>query len=722
MAPCVPTSASEPGSSPVSSSDSLASALSLLPEYLADAVASQISPASQDPVVDHDVGDSDLKTRLFRILNDPLHFDAVVQGVVDPSAKRLLLLVARHVLIQEMRKVASLTNRKTHMSNDRADEGVTSDDDGDDDDDDDDGDDSDTEQTAYPIPATLVLARAKVYEALDSPELAIADAYVVFTLADAQIGEGETDLVAVDGSGTPLPMLRSDDDSEDYDDYDNNNEKQEEIKSIWRKLSYDALLLLVRSSAALDCLTEAKRWTERLITVKMETTEDDATMAQLLHSLQTDLVKGGPRKTDLRVTALVEEVLLANKLPEMALFGWSQRVVYPWNHHEPDRMTKQSLKEVNGHLAIAAPKLEVRTSILPSLTSADKTANGTEGGDCETEESAQLGLYAKEDLTPGQMILEERSALTAIRPHGAALCDGCAADLETIPKQQQRSCAGCGRPYCSDACHDSASVKYHVQNPNDDETEEGYPPASTPFCPGSAGIDDLHTLGRAESSSTPEWDLYFLLLSRTFQMSVTQGQHPLDLFEIKYLWGDFSTREPTNSKVAMADPPKTLPYSLRHHVELPVQWFEVLMHSRSECHPYSEEWLDKYDWWIVQTLFAKFRGVADAQQSTWTGKPEVAAVHPLWCLANHSCNPNVTWRPSGVRNLSVVTARIGDGEWGGIKKDDEIWNHYTDVAEDDVHERRARLRAVLGGDCLCERCIRQSTRVTKDNEAGQEGV
>jgi hypothetical protein len=288
--------------------------------------------------------------------------------------------------------------------------------------------------------------------------------------------------------------------------------------------------------------------------------------------------------------------------------------------------------------------------------------------------------------------------------------------MEAINRDDRRYCAGCDIPFCSEECQSAAKESYHRPNEEDHETDEGYPPSETPFCPGTSGNEDIHNLGRAESSTTPEWDLYFLLLSRTMQMSETQKAHPLDLFDIKYLWGDFSPT-PDVVELPTASGEKTLPYSVRHHVELPLQWFEILMHSRDGCTPYSATWLKKYDWWIIQTLFAKFRGVANAQQSTWNGSAELASIHPLWCLANHSCNPNVTWKPSGVRNLTVVQERVWERPdkpsifaWEGIRAGEEIWNHYHDVKEKDYRKRRAQLEAVLGGDCRCERCSFESRR------------
>jgi len=632
----------------------------------------------------------------------------------------------------------------------------------------------------------LILQRAAVYEALGCSELALADAYVSYTLCEVVLEGGDvSDLepVTVEGENWPAACCTGDE-----------AEIESERQKVALRHKYRSLILLARSALLLGCQHQAKIWIDELLSLEVEVevgvsleeekrSSERAAVVLVAEESQrqsqrhpSDVVvsdfcdfwsvydgeEGGSGGIGMFRSAVSE---IRRNGEKRNLFGWSSRVVYPWNEHEPDRMSKESLDEINANLQKAAPDLEVEISVLPNLvpnttTSSTQVKSADAGRDADTdtderadklspsgpsaEGSSQLGLYAKKDLAPGTTILEERSVLTAIRPHGEALCDACAADMEAIPQELRRYCPGCNIPFCSEACYDLATKTYHAVNEEDEENDEGYPPYESPFCPGSSGNEDLHTLGRAESSTTPEWDLYFLLLSRTMQMAETRHVHPLDLFEVKYLWGDFSPAPPgleawlsggkvkenenENRSVSVggsgsgsgSTPRRTLPYSVRHHVELPLQWFEVLMHSRPECRPYSKHWLERYDWWIVQTLFAKFRGVADAQQSTWTGKPEVAAVHPLWCLANHSCNPNVTWKSSGVRDLTVVSERVwrrsraekekegqrgeDEREWKGIKAGEEIWNHYTDVHESDFRERRARLNAVLGGECRCERC------------------
>ena len=671
-----------------------------------------------------------------------------IQGLHERKLQYAYLQLARHVCTERLKGFSAELKLKLRASRglkrasgdgdvdsaERQGEKVSDDEDGD--------GDGDGDAELDGISPELILERAEIYEALGYADLALSDAYVAYTLFLVALdGHSDSDLVPVGRNGERWMLNETDeDDEEEANHVDGDEERVRRSitdhgpgEKMIKEAVYRALMLLCRSALLLGCESQAKIWFDDLVSRSSELPYDKNAWVEefgeeveqerlLKRVVQRRLVK------EFWCIFHVDMEELRNRVEKLTpsdsekststlpLFGWSQRQLYPWNEHEPDRMSKEALRDINVELAKAAPALEVKMSILPALAPEGGKTDATNGDFAGAEEWAQLGLYAKEYLSPGSTILEERSMLTAIRPHGEALCDGCAADMEQVLADERRYCEGCNIPFCSEECHSAAKARYHVPNEQDEETEDGYPPTESPFCPGTVGIDDLHILGRAESSTTPEWDLYFLLLSRTLQVSETQQTHPLDLFEIKYLWGDFSPMPDVSDLDSRMGAKNTLPFSVRHHVELPLQWFEILMHSRRECRPYSATWLEKYDWWIVQTLFAKFRGVADAQQSTWTGKPEVAAVHPLWCLANHSCNPNVTWKPSGVRNLTVMKERIwsatteksakevNDEVWSGIKKGEEIWNHYTDIHEKDYRERRGRLQAVLGGDCRCERC------------------
>jgi hypothetical protein len=588
---------------------------------------------------------------------------------------------------------------------------------------------------AGPCP-DLILQRARVYQALGYADLALADAYVSYTLCLVALeGADVSDLEPYyeDGRSWPDDMQ----DQAQSEDADEESEDEVDIPAslVATTMKYHSLIVLCRSALLLGVNFQAKTWFDESIEARSalarlateKPTYADHDVENQNHEVENicrelcDYYTVYKKPLEFsRVLSELEQV----QLDTSTHFGLARREIYPWNKHEPDRMSKESLDEINSKLKDLAPNLEARVSILPALsilTLTDEQQELVADGERPAHEtSKQLGLFAKTNLPPSTKVLEDHSVLTAIRPHGEALCDACATDMEAVPADNRRYCPGCNIPFCSQTCHDLAVKQYHHPNTDDEENEEGYPPALTPFCPGQTGNDDIHTLGRAESSTTPEWDLYLILLSRAIQMSETQSLHPLDLFETKFLWGDFQP-VPLPTTISISPPPLTLPFSVRHNVELPLQLFETLLHSLPDtCHPYSRTWLEKYDWWVIQTLYAKFRGVADAQQSTWTGKPEAAGVHPLWCLANHSCAPNVSWKGEGPRSLVVVEKPVwrknGDEEeeeWKGISAGEEVWNHYTDIEERDVEIRRGRLQEVLGGTCRCERCEYESSQASK---------
>lgn len=180
--------------------------------------------------------------------------------------------------------------------------------------------------------------------------------------------------------------------------------------------------------------------------------------------------------------------------------------------------------------------------------------------------------------------------------------------------------------------------------------------------------------------------------------------HPLDLLQVKYLWGDFT---PPTAPAA-----RTLPFSFANNIAQPLHLL-----SKLDKDPFDPEVLDRYDAWVINTLLAKFRGVANAKMNKRTGLPEVAGVHWLWCLSNHSCAPNVRWKWE--KGGMGLVARGGEdavrwgphakedeeGMWkGGIKDGEEVLMHYCDV-EMGVQQRREWAVGPLGGVCVCERCV-----------------
>ncbi|KAK5099845.1 hypothetical protein LTS08_005560 [Lithohypha guttulata] len=565
----------------------------------------------------------------------------------------------------------------------------------------------------------LILQRALVYEALDYDDLAAFDAFVVYTLCQKAISdEFVTDLEAHNLDGSPWVVCSDDD---------------QEMDTV-QQLRVRSLTVLIRCLYRLGAVKDARSLHTELV--------QEQRLSESLSSIPVEQQKYdlGQCKTSIRNDQAVGVDKQEPESVDSSRFGKSRREIYPWSRHEPDRNSSESIHEINESLSRVSGDLEAKITALPAFD--------TFGA--ETEElSYQLGLFAKTDLQPGTQVLAEKSILTAIRPLEDAICDACGQELEGIPFEDIRQCVGsdCDITFCSEDCRARAVSEYHQPAIDDDEEDQSDEDATScsedesttnrdlksrdsidedqtpdsiegdfkgaPIC----GNHDLSTIGRPTNTDTPEWDLYFLLLTRTIAMSITQQRHPLQLKEIKYLWGDFN---PCSLLSICHDnsyepPPRTLPFSFLHNLQYVLDYFSTLSLSCANATPYSAHWLQNFDFWILQILFSKFRGVANATQSTFDGKPEIASVHPLWCLANHSCAPNVTWTPKGVREFFVRTAEEREWQpesasqeaWTGIKAGEEIFSHYTDI-ELPVQDRRDRLREVLGGICRCERCIAES--------------
>ena len=373
--------------------------------------------------------------------------------------------------------------------------------------------------------------------------------------------------------------------------------------------------------------------------------------------------------------------------------GLVRREVYPWNTHEPNRFSEESLAFLNKRLSTMAPKCAVKVSHLPVLL---EGATNTDGYNI-IPTCSQLGLFATEDIEPGEAVLKEYTLLTANNRHKESTCDACGAGLPALKDNSSAvSCPECyDTVFCSEFCFEQAQQKYH--------------PA---VCD-----KEVDSVAKDPDAKESDDSLYVLLLARILAMASHQDIHPLEVEPIKYIWGDFVPSRVNDLDLSVnAGPPPdwTLPFSFKYSIETPLHLLEKM-----GIDIYAN--LDLYDTWVLNTAYAKFRGTASARKSTWDGRPDVAAVHPYWCLANHDCDPNVTWEWGGRMVLWARDTRVVGNRKGGIKAGEEILNHYCDV-DLPVQERREWAKGSLGGWCMCQRCRKEAAGLENDKHADAKEV
>ena len=566
------------------------------------------------------------------------------------------------------------------------------------------------------------LSRANWFEAQGFPDLAAGDAYKALLLSDEiRDASGEYHQEALNTveslathlhKGTNPTFLNgvtnndNKHDNQEYIEHENSGQFPNEIAEAFAdRVAFQSYRLLASTLSQCGCLKSANDFTRRGLKAfpnARSLSKEQACIREQGHKPHEFSSTSGlerPEQAKLPHPPKTGEFAFhpPNALPEQ---GTVRRVIYPWNDHEPDRHSESALHELNKCLKEIAPKCEVRAVSLPLLktksSSTDKSLGETADGYLTI---GQLGLFATEDISPNETVLCERSVLAANNRLHDPLCDACSGPLPTNPASALvSSCDDCEDTiFCSPTCASLARELYH---------------------PAVCGRSDFDMLAKDPSPHEASSALYLALLGRTFAMAETQAVHPLDLPETKYLWGDFTSLLPKTS----SETRRYLPFTFQANILSPLNILER-MDINIFTSPLAETW-------VVNTLYAKFRGTASARFNT-TGiarGPEVAAVHPMWCLANHSCAPNVKWDWSAEIRF---TARGGKDivHWGsraeqddrrgvypisqergcknkrdgGIQTGEEILNHYCDT-DLPVKERREWAVGALGGDCMCERC------------------
>ena len=540
------------------------------------------------------------------------------------------------------------------------------------------------------------LQRAKYHEELGYPDLAAGDAYKALLLTDeVECGEHHVE------AGEALWSRR-----EELDDLGNAFGEgqlgvQAWIKSVAHCSAIEAYVTLTQALAACGDLKSAFDFAQKGLKA--------SPVDQRFQKLLEDIVRiHNEKKLSKEVGWGLSKITPKTDLPET---GSVKREIYSWNDHEPDRFSPENISLLNIEIKKCAKKCEVLAVDLPLLADDVEPEGKLATGQSSTPPPTikQLGVFATEDILPSETVLREPSILTANNRLLDPLCDACSALLPPMSLTSPLpTCTECEDIYfCSSTCFERAQQTYH---------------------PAICGIENFDIVAKNPCPAAATDALYVLLLARVIAMAETQDVHPLDLPQTKWLWGDFTSPS--------ASIKRKLPFNFQTNIAHPIH---ILTNIGLD--PFAPTTLDRYDTWVFNTLFAKFRGVASAKLNPQTLRPDVAAVHPLWCLANHSCAPNVRWEwgaedgdfRGGEKGGMGFIARgredvvqwgispTGQRKEGGIKKGEEVLNHYCDVKMD-VKERREWAAGALGGICQCERCIwEEKEEKNKQVEDGKEG-
>jgi len=534
------------------------------------------------------------------------------------------------------------------------------------------------------------LLRSRIYAELGYPDLAVLDAYKTLLLVDEYLEDsGEYHfqvLAALETGSSSARHLEHDADSQfilevesDLKHMDDPEQNEDQCIELAAAYGRAARICSIHYLTTIGCLRSAFVFVQQ-VQPFMESNVQATAEVERFYSIASD--DGATISMD----TLVDR-------------AYVRREIYPWNTHEEDRNTNEALELLNRQIATVSTKLEVKVTELPVLTKDNLEGSKT---------IKQLGVFAAHDIAHGEEILRERSLLTANARFQEPVCDACGTELPEMstnaPEEKTAKAVACTQcddiVFCSQTCHDLAQHSYH-----------------SALC----GMD-VESIAKEVPPNEAADALYTLLLLRSLAMAQTQDTHPLDLKEIKYIWGDFVDAPPFVpfpglAALEMGDLhfnkcDRTLPFSFSANVLLPLHMLEKMDINIFESDAELSEM------WVLNTLYAKFRGTASGRVNPRDGRPEVAAVHPLWCLANHSCDPNVQWEWAGEIKFQAREKRVAwtrkeeDGtvtegkpeRSGGIEKGEEILNHYVDI-ELPVKERREWGAGALGGNCMCERCV-----------------
>jgi len=275
------------------------------------------------------------------------------------------------------------------------------------------------------------------------------------------------------------------------------------------------------------------------------------------------------------------------------------------------------------------------------------------------ENDDMLGMFANAEIQSGDCILLNYTATGVCSTPAPNSCANCYASLPESPEQAQ--C--CSEIYCSPQCVNLAMSTYHKA-----------------LC----GKDFSWLQETARDLTHNASPLRPLLMLRFLATCVQAGMQnsPLDHPLIARL-------QPLANKNHLDV------FTLTESVAIPFKILEQL-----GVDVFANR---NFDTSILHSIWTRLAN--NKAGSTDLRLGFVDEITPHLPLFNHSCEPNVEWR----RDMGSTTVRFFAKK--RIKKGEELFCSYVHVGDRGVEERREMLWPWFEGECLCERCKRESGHV-----------
>ena len=535
------------------------------------------------------------------------------------------------------------------------------------------------------------------------------------------------------------------------------NTEEEDSERVLNQIDKVSLWTIIRSLTNTGCMKLAQTYLRNAF-MRFSSDGDVGLWEDLARGI---LAKLDPDPISTPATGSNTEILFTKK--NLPIRGLSRREVYPWNHYEPDRFAPSTLEKINASMreccvstgSEGGPWCEARCVELPRLK-----ADGT----VSSKTVKQLGVFALRDIpavipgvadsipAPHPYLIEPTTLIaytTTGGPPGAAAAVRCELCTKPIPESEQGQwgCSECEEndiwpSFCSEECQERAGRLYH---------------------PAVCGVDWtwLHREAnrklegaKGEEGVFDDDAVYCLLVMRAWAVALVRGVHPLELEEVWYLYGAGRRRkgkgypllDGTSKNEAAVDEDDEegeddpIPFDFHQSVIVPHMILDAL---QIEILPFPPQPESENDESLSRSptlslthfdtptstlpLLNKFKGVASLTRhlDTRTHPPIetlVSAIHPLYSLVNHDCDPNVYWQVNERGELCFRALdqerkfwREGgswledgvEGEWeGGVGEGRQVRDSYVDPGLG-VRQRRMKIWGVLGGSCSCGRCERE---------------